>query len=140
MSTPFSVFLRGLRVRSALSQAELARKIGYEQAYISALELGTKPPSAEFLTRLRDRLSLADADQQEMQIELQNSPRRIVIPADLPTDEYRMWAELNQKMGRLLPTQIETVRAVVRMDEEMAARPRYGFPRVRRKSKEGTEM
>ncbi|MEX3669391.1 helix-turn-helix domain-containing protein [Paraburkholderia phenoliruptrix] len=140
MSTPFAVFLRGLRLRSALSQAELAQKLGYEQAYVSALELGTKPPSAEFLTRLRDHLSLADADRQEMQRELQDSPRRFVIPADLPTDEYRLYAELQRKIGRLLPTQIVTLRAIVRMDEEMTARPRYSVSRVRRKSKEGTEM
>jgi transcriptional regulator with XRE-family HTH domain len=140
VSTPFAVFLRNLRLRSALSQAELAQKLGYEQAYISALELGTKPPSTEFLARLSDRLSMADIDRREMQMELQDSPRRIVIPADLPTEEYRMWAELQRKVGRLLPSQIETVRAIVRIDEEMAARPRYGISRVRRKSKEGTEM
>ncbi|WP_310317448.1 helix-turn-helix domain-containing protein [Paraburkholderia terricola] len=54
MSTPFAVFLRGLRLRSALSQTDLAKKLGYEQAYVSALELGTKPPSTEFLERLRE--------------------------------------------------------------------------------------
>ena len=140
MSTPFAVFLRSLRLRAALSQTELAQKLGYEQAYVSALELGAKPPSDEFLARLTDRLSLGDTDRQEMERELQDSPRRFVIPADLPTDEYRLYAELHRKIGRLLPTQIATLRAIVRMDEEMALRPRYGPARVRRKSKEGAEM
>ncbi|MCO1348078.1 helix-turn-helix domain-containing protein (plasmid) [Burkholderia vietnamiensis] len=140
MSTPFAVFLRSLRLRAALSQTELAQKLGYEQAYLSALELGVKPPSTEFLTRLRDCLSLTDADHEEMERELRDSPRRFAIPADLPTEEYRLYAELQRKVGRLLPTQIATLRAIVRMDEEMAARPRYGAPRVRRKSKEDVEM
>lgn len=140
MSTPFAVFLRGLRLRGALSQTDLAKKLGYEQAYVSALELGTKPPSTEFLEKLSEGFPLADVDRQEMERELKDSPRRFLIPADLPTDEYRLYAELQRKIGRLLPTQIATLRAIVRMDEEMAARPHYGAVRVRRKSKEGLEM
>lgn len=49
MSSPFATFLRTLRVRSGMRQHELAKQLGYEQAYVSALELGNKPPSEEFL-------------------------------------------------------------------------------------------
>jgi transcriptional regulator with XRE-family HTH domain len=140
MSSPFAVFLRSLRLRSALSQTDLAQKLGYEQAYVSGLELGIKPPSPEFLTRLSNRFSLTYADRQEMETELRDSPRRFAIQADLPTAEYRLYAELQRKMGKLLPCQIDSLRAILRLDEEMAARPYYGVSRARRKSKEEDEM
>jgi len=40
MSSPFAVFLKNLRLRSSQRQHELAKLLGYEQAYISSIELG----------------------------------------------------------------------------------------------------
>jgi len=140
MSTPFAVFLRTLRLRGGFSQLELAKKLGYEQTYVSAIELGTKPPSSEFLAKLTETLALADSDQRDLERELEDSPRRIVIPSDLPTNEYRLYAELRRKVGQLLPAQIDAIRTILRMDDEMAARPRYGVARLRRKAKEEPKM
>jgi len=51
--SPFSHFLHELRMRLEIRQAELAELVGYEQSYISALEVGLKgPPTQEFITRL----------------------------------------------------------------------------------------
>ncbi|WP_240989704.1 helix-turn-helix domain-containing protein, partial [Cupriavidus taiwanensis] len=68
MSSPFATFIRDLRLRSGLRQHELAKLLGYEQAYVSAIELGAKPPSEEFLGRLDRGLSLNDRDNLEMRI------------------------------------------------------------------------
>ncbi|HEX5806423.1 MAG TPA: helix-turn-helix transcriptional regulator [Macromonas sp.] len=38
--SPFSLSLHDLRLRNGLRQAELAELMGYEQSYISALEVG----------------------------------------------------------------------------------------------------
>lgn len=48
--SPFSHFLHELRLRHQIRQAELAELLGYEQSYISALEIGAKgPPTEEFV-------------------------------------------------------------------------------------------
>lgn len=40
--SPFSHFLHELRMRYDIRQVELAETMGYEQSYISALEVGIK--------------------------------------------------------------------------------------------------
>lgn len=40
--SPFSQFLHDLRMRRRLRQADLADLLGYEQSYISALEVGLR--------------------------------------------------------------------------------------------------
>ena len=48
--SPFSHFLHELRLRHQIRQSELAELLGYEQSYISALEIGAKgPPTEEFV-------------------------------------------------------------------------------------------
>jgi transcriptional regulator with XRE-family HTH domain len=65
--SPFSHFLHDLRMRLEIRQAELAELVGYEQSYISALEVGLKgPPTQEFIARLIHALSLSPAEQQHL--------------------------------------------------------------------------
>jgi predicted transcriptional regulator len=49
--SPFSHFLHTLRMRLEIRQAELAALVGYEQSYISALEVGLKGPPTEETSR-----------------------------------------------------------------------------------------
>lgn len=141
MSSPFATFIRALRLRSGMRQHELARLLGYEQAYVSAIELGTKPPSEEFLEKLDRILSLNDRDKLDMRLAAQRSRRRFVLPADVPTETYLLCHELWQKIDRLYPAQIRALRELVRIDELLADEPTYGPARLRRrKSKEDAEM
>ena len=58
--SPFSHFLHELRLRLEIRQADLAKLVGYEQSYISALEVGLKgPPTQEFITRLIQAVAIA---------------------------------------------------------------------------------
>jgi predicted transcriptional regulator len=45
--SPFSHFLHELRLQHQIRQSELAELLGYEQSYISALEVGIKGPPTE---------------------------------------------------------------------------------------------
>ena len=57
--SPFSESLHSIRVRHGLRQVELAKLVGYEQSYISALEVGLKgPPTDEFVERLTAAIPL----------------------------------------------------------------------------------
>lgn len=58
------MYFHDLRRRYRISQKKLANLMGYEQAYVSSVELGKKgPPNDEFVTRLIQALHL-DANEQ----------------------------------------------------------------------------
>ncbi|WP_018604842.1 helix-turn-helix domain-containing protein [Uliginosibacterium gangwonense] len=136
MSSPFSDFLRSQRLRSGLRQAELAHLLGYEQAYISALELGEKPPSEEFLKRLGAELRFTAKDFAEMNEAVLESQRRYVLPRDLPTDIYRMYRELWLKLEKLHPAQIGAIRHILKLDEQMKSEPVFQPARIKRRTQE----
>jgi transcriptional regulator with XRE-family HTH domain len=59
--SPFATAFRDLRIAYGLRQAEFATRLGFEQSYISAIELGTKGPSTlDFMERLVERLELSE--------------------------------------------------------------------------------
>ncbi len=59
--SPFSNAFRELRIFCGLRQAEFAEKLGFEQSYISAIEIGTKgPPGIDFVNTLITRLNLEE--------------------------------------------------------------------------------
>ena len=62
--SPFAKLLRDYRIKSGLRQKELADLLGYEQSYLSALELGLKgPPNREFAGQLIRVLELDEEEQ-----------------------------------------------------------------------------
>lgn len=139
MSSPFSVFLKNIRLRNSQRQSEMAEILGYEQAYISSVELGTKPPSQEFLNRLSTTY-LNDRDQSEMMQEIQESKRRFVLPVEVPTETYRLCSELWGKIDRLHPAQIKAIRELLKLDELMANTRIVSSERIRRRAKEESKM
>lgn len=87
--SPFSQLLHDLRVRHGLRQADLAERIGYEQSYISALEVSLKgPPTVEFLDRVANAMSLSDEERRQLWATAQASQRKLVIDPDAPPDIY----------------------------------------------------
>lgn len=136
MSSPFSEFLRIQRLRNALRQAELAKLLGYEQGYVSSVELGEKPPSDEFLKRLGAELRFTAKDFAEMDEAVLESQRRYVLPRDLPTDIYRMYRELWVKLEKLHPAQIGAIRHILQLGEQMESGPVFQPSRIRRRTRE----
>lgn len=80
--SPFSHFLHELRLRHQIRQSELAELLGYEQSYISALEIGAKGPlTEEFVERLIVALSLPPSEQAQVRVTSRPLPRRIRTPS-----------------------------------------------------------
>lgn len=73
----------------------MATEMGYEQAYFFGVELGTKPPSPEFVQRLISLLQLDETEQREMHLALTKSRRRFVIPASASTEVYELFYEFS---------------------------------------------
>jgi transcriptional regulator with XRE-family HTH domain len=140
MFSPLSIFLRNLRLRAGLSQRQLADLIGYEQGYVSALELGVKSPSNEFIDELIAKLKLNDKNKTELDIAIRRSRRRFTLPADVSTETYLFCNELWEKIERLHPTLLSTIHQLVRVDDLIAERPITQPTRLRRNQKPETAM
>lgn len=138
--SPFALFLHDLRIRHGLRQAELAELIGYEQSYISALEVGLKgPPTDELVERLTKVTNLSEIEKQEMRAAVQASQRKLVIDSDAPTDIYWLLNDLRREVSRLTASQVRVIREVIAMRSAMSE-TREPIRRLKRRSKEETAM
>lgn len=112
--SPFSESLHSLRVRHGLRQVELAKLIGYEQSYISALEVGLKgPPTDEFLERVSVALALSEVEQEGLRAAALASQRKLVIEPDAPADIYWLLSDLRDEVEQLTPAQVRMIREVL---------------------------
>lgn len=132
--SPFAAALREFRSLRRLRQSDAAELLGYEQTYISALEVGTKgPPPGAFVDRVVRVFELDDSNEKRLRDAHEASQRRMVIPADAPEALYRLVNELRQQMDQLHPAQIELMRAALRFPQAIAIEP-VRVERLRRRT------
>ena len=135
---PFSPILHDLRVRHNLRQADLAEVMGYEQSYISALELGEKgPPTDEFVHRLIATLSLSPEEQASVWAAAEASQRKFVIDPESPIDLYWFLNELRRKVKQLTPIQIKIMREVMGLQDSLQVQWSSSPHRIRRRKNGG---
>ncbi|VVD60758.1 helix-turn-helix domain-containing protein [Pandoraea cepalis] len=139
--SPFSQFLHDLRMRRDLRQADLAELLGYEQSYISALEVGLKgPPTNEFLDRLIQALDLSTSEQHDLRAVSHASQRKLVIEPDAPPDIYWLLTELRDKLPRISPSQVRIIREVLGMRAASSDERSEPMRRLKRRRKEEATM
>ncbi|WGG50951.1 helix-turn-helix domain-containing protein [Rugamonas sp. DEMB1] len=137
--SPFSTVFRELRIFCELRQAEFASQLGYEQSYISAIELGTKgPPSVDFVERLVQRLELDEHWQKRLLNALDESQRKIILPNEVSDETYKMFNELRRQIGALHPAQVELIQMALRMPAMLACPPFKPLRVIKRKSESDT--
>lgn len=138
--SPFSHLLHDFRLRHGLRQAELAERIGYEQSYISALEVGLKgPPPNDFVERFSTGLGLAQEEKAALYQAVDASQRKLVIDADAPSDIFLLLKDLREGVDRLSPEQVQLIRDIVKLPTSMRPVPQR-IRRLKRKSKEEAIM
>ncbi|BBI98941.1 hypothetical protein FGKAn22_06340 [Ferrigenium kumadai] len=139
---PFSIYFHDLRRRYRISQRELANLIGYEQGYISGLEIGRKgPPNEEFVSKLIMGLNLDAEEQAALRQVVQESQRKYVLPSDASADVFRMVYELWGEMESLHPAQIRMIRDVLHLRNDLSAPNRAESGRTLQKGKiQGAKM
>jgi transcriptional regulator with XRE-family HTH domain len=135
-----SVFLRNLRLQIGLSQSDLARSIGYEQGYVSAVELGLKNPSKEFLARLTSEIRLAEHDLVALADAQKMSNRRFTLPPEVSTATFEFCNELWGKIDSLHPAVLDAMRSMLKLEERVATRPSLLATRVQRRDKKEMTM
>jgi transcriptional regulator with XRE-family HTH domain len=134
MTSPVSIFLRNLRLRAGLTQLDLAHMIGYEQAYVSSIELGTKSPSKEFLSKLTAAMALSDGDRQALEQALKISNRRFTLPSEASTDAFRFCNDLWEKIERLHPSVLTAMQLMLAVEDQITQRPHCQPTRLRRRN------
>lgn len=140
MSSPVSIYLRDLRLRIGMTQLDLAHSIGYEQTYVSAIELGTKNPSKEFLEKLIAATELSERDRQELDLALKTSKRRFTLPPEASTKTYQFCSDLWDRLERLHPALLDAMHVMLNTGDQVAERPRHQPTRLRRRTKQETPM
>lgn len=119
--SPFSCYLKSLRLQRGLLQKELAHKLGYEPSYVSSLERSEKgPPKEDFIRRLIKGLSLDETEQAELLNALKLSRRQVSLPAQASEAEYGLIHELEPQLGQLTPLQIHLIKLALRLPASLS--------------------
>jgi transcriptional regulator with XRE-family HTH domain len=132
--SPFSSLLRSIRTSHAICQSELANLVGYEQTYISALEIGKKgPPTQEFIERLIKALNLSDDESKGLYEAADASNRKLVIKTDVSQEVYWLFSDLRKHLQNLSPVQIRLLRDIVSLKESLNVQPNNSITQIRRR-------
>ncbi|MES2407954.1 MAG: helix-turn-helix transcriptional regulator [Pseudomonadota bacterium] len=116
--SPFSRHLMDLRKRFGLRQGELAELVGYDQSYLSALEIGQKgPPTLEFVERLGTVLSLTETEKQELTDAVDASDRKLTIANDSAEELFLLLKDLRDRLLSLSPIQVRMMRDLLRVHD-----------------------
>jgi transcriptional regulator with XRE-family HTH domain len=117
--SPFAAAFRDLRVFCGMRQADFAAKLGYEQSYISAIELGKGPPGGEFIDRINERLQLSDTWEARLRAALDESQRKIILPVGASEEMYKLFNELRRQVDTLRPVQLELMQIALRLPDTL---------------------
>jgi transcriptional regulator with XRE-family HTH domain len=139
--SPFSHLLHDLRMRHNIRQSELAELLGYEQSYISALEVGLKgPPTPEFVERMMKTLSLSPQEIDDLKKAVEASQRKLTIDANMPRDIYWLLHDLRTNISRLGPVQVRMIKDVLQLTDRGAEIWTEPVRRLRRQPREEAAM
>lgn len=119
-------FVRTRRRELRITQTELARRVGVDDAYISAIERGIRTPDGvAFIEQLGDALNLDVDGRQELVTVATCSQRYIHLSDPLPVYKYQVIADLVRDQG-LSEEDMEAiahVHAAIRRNRKMAIGP-----------------
>lgn len=116
--SPFSRYLVDLRLRLGVRQGELADLLGYDQSYLSALEIGQKgPPTPEFVERLAKTLELSEEEQRVLLATAEASERKLTISPKADEEVYLLLRDLREKLPLLSAAQVRVMRELLRFHD-----------------------
>jgi transcriptional regulator with XRE-family HTH domain len=137
---PFASLLHSIRVQHGIRQIELADLIGYEQTYISALEIGKKgPPTKEFIDKLIVALNLSPEECEQLLDAADASQRKFVFDADVPQVVYWLMRDLKNILPELNSAQIDMIRLAIDLKDRFKERPQVMPQRIKRRNFENKE-
>lgn len=139
--SPFAHFLHDLRLKHGIRQTELAELLGYEQSYISALEIGIKgPPTPEFLAKLAESFHMDDAERGALEQIAEASQRKLALDTDSPQGLYWLLYELRQHVDKLHPAQVQMIRDILKLKGSLMHSEPEPLRRIKRRRREEAAM
>lgn len=119
--SPFAEYLQSFRRTNKLSQRELGHFVGYEQGYISAMEIDKKEPTADFLDAFCNKYNLTLLESDKLRFLASVSKRRLIIPKDAPTEAYSIIHRLMENIVDIHPSILRIFNEVITLVEERNA-------------------
>lgn len=127
-------------MRREIRQVELAEMLGYEQSYISALEVGVRAPTTEFVDKLIATLGMTEAEQHEVHQIAQASDRKLALGPETPQEVYWLLKDLREQVNGLHPVQIKLIRDALDLRSSLVQRPAEPIRRIKRRRREEAQM
>ncbi|MEI7294012.1 helix-turn-helix domain-containing protein [Paraburkholderia tropica] len=110
--TDFGKFIRTRRKALKLTQSELARRLGVDDAYISAIERGVRTPGdVVFIDQLGRALALDGDGQGALEAVAESSKRLLRLSDPLPLYKYQVIAALVRDQS-LTEAEMDTIAKV----------------------------
>jgi len=110
--TDFGKFIRTRRKALKLTQSELARRLGVDDAYISAIERGVRTPGdVVFIDQLGRALALDQDGQGTLEAVAESSKRLLRLSDPLPLYKYQVIAALVRDQS-LTEAEMDTIAKV----------------------------
>lgn len=115
---PFSKEIRSIRESKGIKQKDAADFLGYEQSYLSAIELGLKDPpkNSYFWKRLIKTYQLTADQQTHLKELLDLSNRVITIPKNASEEVFYLGHQLEHRFVTLSAVQIQLINVVLNMN------------------------
>jgi transcriptional regulator with XRE-family HTH domain len=118
--SPFADYLHEFRMRHGIRQTELAKILGYEQGYISALELDKKgPPTEEFTQKLIKSFNFTPQEILHLNDVIDASNRKIVISNDVSKEAYWLIRDIREYLPVLTKAEIDVLRRILTLKKDM---------------------
>lgn len=122
--SPFADTFYQIRMRYGIRQKELAELMGYEQTFLSTIELNKKgPPNKEFIQRFIQALSLSDSDANQLYEAADASQRKIILSNELHQDVFWMMRDMRARLPELSTVQINLIREILNLKDTLAQIP-----------------
>lgn len=128
-------------MRLGIRQSDLAKLVGYDQTYLSALENSTKgPPTEELVEKLTRVLGLEEQEQAKLKLAVHESKRKYVLSGSRPAEIFKMMSEVWDALDTMHPTQIQAIRSIAQFKGQPTVTPVPDRVRIVRRQKEEAKM
>ena len=96
--------------------------MGYAQGFLSALELGKKLPTDEFLDKLIEVLKLNPLEAEALRQSAKESQRRYALAENASCEQFRLVYNLWNKLDQLQPGQMRMIEEVLNFQSDLSVR------------------
>ena len=139
--SPFAECFNKIRLQHGVRQKDLANRMGYEQAYISFIELDVKgPPPEAFIQQFCKVLNLSEVEAEKLYETAEASQRKLEIDGETHPDIFWMLQDIRKNLNSLSTVQIQLIRQILSIKENLKEIPMVEPRRIKRRVRQEVAM